>query len=173
MAEVAVTLMIEVPAGVPVTGFLTEEPPPQLATHNVAPTAASANQRDITFLFVRLLTDINKPKTMLADHANVQGCRPTIEAAEEPGAVVLMVSVVETGLPSGVRLKGEKVQLDAAGSPLQPNVTAEAMPLIGLIVIVNVAVWPALMLALCGDASTTKSPGTETRISSTSVDEVA
>ncbi|HEV7520358.1 MAG TPA: hypothetical protein VGP89_04610, partial [Candidatus Angelobacter sp.] len=172
VAEVAVTVMIEVPAGVPFKGFFTEAPPPQLTTHNVTPIAASAYQCDITFLFVRILNDINKPKTMPADHTKAKGCSPTIAAAEL-GAEVLMVSVVETGPPSGVRLEGENVQLEAAGSPLQPNVTAEAMPLIGLIVIVNVAVWPALIVALWGDASTTKSPGTETRISSTSVDDVA
>ena len=82
----------------------------------------------------------SSPNTIATDHAKVQGCSRATGTVAELGAVVLMVSVVETGLPFGVRLAGENVQLEAAGSPLQPNVTAEAMPLIGLIVIVNVAV---------------------------------
>ena len=69
-----------------------------------------------------------------------------------------MVSVVETGEPLGVTLAGEKVQLDAAGNPLQANVTGEFMPLTGLIVMVNVAVWPALMVAPEGEAAMVKSP---------------
>jgi hypothetical protein len=55
-------------------------------------------------------------------------------------------------------LAGKKEQLAAAGNPLQPNVTGELMPFTGLMVIVNVAVWPALMVTLNGDADTVKSP---------------
>ena len=83
------------------------------------------------------------------------------------------MSVVETAAPSGMTLAGEKVQLDAAGNPLQPNVTGEAMPSSGFMVIVNVAVCPALMVALCGDASTVKFPRTDNRTSSTIVGDVA
>ena len=66
--------------------------------------------------------------------------------------------VVETGEPLGVTVAGEKVQLDAAGRPLQANVTGEFMPLTGLMVMVNVALWPALMVALAGEAPIEKSP---------------
>ena len=69
-----------------------------------------------------------------------------------------MVRVVDTGDPLGVTLAGEKAQLDAAGNPLQAKVTGELIPLTGLTVMVNVAAWPALMVALAGEASTEKSP---------------
>lgn len=72
--------------------------------------------------------------------------------------MVLRVRVVEAGDPLGVTLDGEKVQLDADGNPLQANVTGEFMPLTGLMVMVNVALWPALMVALAGEASMVKSP---------------
>jgi len=98
-------------------------------------------------------------------------CRLNGTVAE--GAVVFTVRVVETGLIPGMRLAGEKVQVEAAGSPLQAKPTVEETSPTGLIVIVKVAVCPALMLALCGEAATVKSAGTETRTSSTSVVEVA
>ena len=41
---------------------------------------------------------------------------------------------------------------EAAGNPLQANVTGEFMPLTGLMVMVNVALCPALMVALAGEA---------------------
>src|ERR1041385_40602 len=92
------------------------------------------------------------------DKTTVRGGRPANGTAAALGAVVLMVRVVEAGDPLGVTLAGEKVQLDAAGNPLQANVTGEFMPLTGLMVMVNVAVWPALMVALAGEASKLKSP---------------
>ena len=69
-----------------------------------------------------------------------------------------MVRVVDTRDPLGVTLAGEKAQLEAAGKPLQANVTGEFMPLTGLMVMVNVALWPALMVALAGEAPIEKSP---------------
>ena len=69
-----------------------------------------------------------------------------------------MVRVVETGDPLGVTLAGEKVQLEAAGNPLQANVTVETTPFIGITEMVNVAVWPALMVAVEGEADSSKSP---------------
>jgi hypothetical protein len=41
-----------------------------------------------------------------------------------------------------------------------------------LTVMLNVADWPALMVALCGELSMVKSAGTDVRISSTRVAEV-
>ena len=89
------------------------------------------------------------------------------------GAVVVSVRVVETGLIPGVRLAGEKTQLEAAGNPVQEKPTVEARSPTGLIVMLKVADWPALTLALCGDVSMVKSAGTEVRMSSISVDDVA
>ena len=96
---------------------------------------------------------------VVSDHeAKVQGRKPAKGTAAAVGAVVLRVRVVETGDPLGVTLAGEKVQLDAAGNPLQANVTGEFKPFTGLTVMVNVAVWPALMVAPVGEALMLKSP---------------
>lgn len=83
------------------------------------------------------------------------------------------VSVVEVASIPGVSVAGEKLQLEAAGNPLQEKATVEVMSPVGLMVILNVAVWPALMVALCGEAAMVKSEGTELRMFSTSVPEAA
>ena len=102
---------------------------------------------------------IKNPSIIASDHeTKIQGRKPVNETAAALGPVVLMVRVVETGEPVGVTLAGEKAQLEAAGKPLQANVTGEFMPLTGLMVMVNVALWPALMVALAGEASIEKSP---------------
>ena len=83
----------------------------------------------------------NSPNTMATGHAaRVQGRMRAMGTAAELGAVVVMVSVVDTGLPPGVRLAGEKLQLEAAGNPLHANAMEEFKPLTGLTVMVNVAV---------------------------------
>ena len=69
-----------------------------------------------------------------------------------------MVSVVVAAEPLGVTLAGENVQLEAAGKPVQANVTVETTPFIGTIEMLNVALWPALMVALAGEAPREKSP---------------
>lgn len=89
------------------------------------------------------------------------------------GAVVVRVRVVETGLMPGVRLAGEKLQLAAVGNPLQEKPTVEERSPTGLTVMLNVAVCPALMVALCGEAPIVKSAGTDNAIFSTSAAEVA
>ena len=83
---------------------------------------------------------MNSTNAMAIGHtAKVQGFTLAIGAAEL-GAVVVMVSMVDTGLTPGVRLAGEKLQLEAAGNPLQANIMEEFKPLTGLTVMVNVAV---------------------------------
>jgi hypothetical protein len=72
--------------------------------------------------------------------------------------VVLIVRVVETAPPLGVTLAGENVQLEAAGNPVQEKDTAEVSPFIGVTEIVKVALCPALMVALEGEAERAKSP---------------
>lgn len=102
---------------------------------------------------------MKNPSIAVSDQEiKVQGRRPAKGTAAEVAAVVLTVRVVETGAPLGVTLAGEKVQLDAAGNPLQAKVTGEFKPFTGLMVMVNVAVCPALMVALAGEASMVKSP---------------
>ena len=70
-------------------------------------------------------------------------------------------------------LAGEKVQLEAAGKPLQEKPTVEEKSPTGLTVMLKVADWPALSVALCGVAPMVKSEGTEVRISSPNVADVA
>ena len=86
---------------------------------------------------------------------------------------MVTVRVVEATPPLGVMLAGEKVQLEAAGNPVQEKPTVEAKSPTGLTVMLKVADWPALRVALCGVAPMVKSEGTETRTSSTSVADVA
>jgi hypothetical protein len=81
--------------------------------------------------------------------------------------------VVETGFTPGVSVAGEKLQLEAAGNPVQEKPTVEVRSPTGVMVMLKVADWPALMVAFCGLAAMVKSAGTETRISSTSVADVA
>jgi hypothetical protein len=100
------------------------------------------------------------------------GCRK-LRGAVAAGAVVVTVRVVEIGLIPGMRTAGEKLQLDAAGNPVQEKLTAEEKSPTGLMVMLNAAAWPALRVALWGEATMAKSPGTERRTSSTSVADVA
>jgi len=157
--EVAVTVMLEVPGGVPVLGFGCGLPPPQLTTSRASAMRPKTAEHRLSFL-PREPTPITKnPNTIPSDHdVKLQGRRPAIGTTAEAAAVVLRVRVVDTGDPLGVTLAGEKVQLDAAGRPLQANVTGEFIPLTGLMVMVNVAVCPALMVALDGEAAMVKSP---------------
>jgi len=139
--EVAVTEMLEVPGGVPIFGGGVLLPLPQLTRQRASVRAPNARDQRRIFLSRLPTLTTNSPITIATCHAaTVQGFRPAIGTAAEPGAVVVMVRVVETGLAPGVRLAGEKLQLEAAGNPLQENVMAELRPLTGLTVMVNVAV---------------------------------
>jgi len=179
VAEVAATVMLKVPGGVPIFGGGVLLPPPQLTRERPSVTTPNAKDHLLIFLPRLPIPETNTPNAMATNHAakvqgaKVQGCGTPVGTAAALCAVVVMVSVVDTGLPPGVRLAGEKLQLEAAGNPLQENVMAELRPLTGLTVMVNVAVWPALMVALCGDAFTVKSPGSEARMSSTRVGDMA
>jgi len=174
VAEVAATVILKVPGGVPIFGGGVLLPPPQLTRERPSVTTPNAKDHRRAFLLTLPMPTRNSPNTTATGNAGkVRGFRPASGTAAPPGAAVVMVSVVDTGLPPGAMLAGEKLQLEAAGNPLQENVMAELRPLTGLTVMVNVAVWPALMVALCGDAFRVKSPGSEARMSSTRVGDVA
>ena len=159
VAETAVTVIVLVPGGVPMIGFLIGlPPPPQLAMDNAKTMPARMRQRRLAFPVVWKLPASKSPNTMPSDQARLPGRRRATGTATELGAVVLMVRVVEAGAPFGVTVAGEKVQLEAAGNPLQEKLTAELMPFTGLTEMVNMADWPALMVAFVGDAETVKSP---------------
>jgi hypothetical protein len=141
VAEVAVTVTLEVPGGVPIFGGGVLLPPPQLTRQKASAVAPNVRDQRQTFLLRLPILTTNSPNTIATGHAaKVQGFRPAIGTAAELGAVVVMVSVVDTGLPPGVRLAGEKLQLEAAGNPLQANMMEEFKPLTGLTVMVNVVV---------------------------------
>ena len=159
VAETAVTVIVLVPGGVPMTGFLIGlPPPPQLTMANAKPMPARMRQRRLTFPVAWKLPASRSPNTIPSDHARVPGRRRATGTATELGAVVLMVRVVEAGPPFGVTVAGENVQLEAAGNPLHEKLTAELMPFTGFTVMVNMEDWPALIVAVVGDAETVKSP---------------
>jgi hypothetical protein len=139
VAEVAVTVTLEVPGGVPIFGGGVLLPPPQLTRQKASAVALNARDQRQTFLLRLPILTTNSPNTIATGHA-AKGFRPAIGTAAALGAVVVMVSVVDTGLPPGVRLAGEKLQLEAAGNPLQANMMEEFKPLTGLTVMVNVVV---------------------------------
>jgi len=174
VAEVAVTVMELVPGGVPccVTGTLLL-PPPQLPRRST--NAMVANTR-ASFLVLMRRNPVDTSRAKPATKANSQNRGPgccLLSGTAAEGAVVVTVRTVDTGLTPGMRVAGEKLQLEAAGSPLHEKPTVEVMSPLGLMVMLNVAVCPALMVALCGEAAMLKSAGTEVRISSTSVAEEA
>jgi hypothetical protein len=138
--EVAVTVTLEKPGGVPVLGFGCGLPPPQLATSKASAMIPKTAEKCLAFLPRLFIPTTKNPNTIPSDHeVNVQRWRAANGTAAALGAVVLRVRVVETGDPLGVTLAGEKAQLEAAGRPLQAKVTGEFMPLTGLMVMVNVA----------------------------------
>ena len=101
---------------------------------------------------------MKNPSTVARDHeTKVQGGKPA-NGTVEPAAVVLRVSVVVAAAPLGVTLAGENVQLEAAGRPVQANVTVETTPFIGTTEMLNVALWPALIIAELGETENSKSP---------------
>ena len=139
-------MMLEVPGGVPIFGGGVLLPPPQLTRERPSVTTPNAKDHLLIFLPRLPIPETNTPNARATNHAakvqgaKVQGFGPPVGTAAALGAVVVMVSVVDTGLPPGVRLAGEKLQLAAAGNPLQANVMEEFRPLTGLTVMVNVAV---------------------------------
>ena len=165
------------PDGVPVCPGLVitlPPPPPQLTIRRRPAMAAHKIRARLVVLRLRKTAKtsrLKKPATV-----NGQTKRPGGRAASGAAvdcAVVVSVRVVETGLIPGVRLAGEKLQLAPAGNPLQEKPTVEVRSPTGVIVMLKVADWPAFTVAVCGLASMVKSAGTETRISSTSVADVA
>lgn len=153
--EVAVTVTLEVPAGVPdppdvPPEFESEEPPPHAATvHKID----SANA---LLHFMRRRTSIDGwPRTMRvassSKDANAYSTpvlvfglvEPPLAAVATAPPLVLTVSVVLAASLEGVTLAGEKLQLAPAGSPEQLKVTDCAKPPLGVTVKLIVALWPA------------------------------
>jgi len=73
-------------------------------------------------------------------------------------AVVVMVRMLVAGEPLGVTKDGTNEHCDSAGRPLQEKLTVWLKPATGVTVKVNVALPPAFMVALEGEAAIEK-PG--------------
>jgi hypothetical protein len=69
-------------------------------------------------------------------------------------AVVEIVRVEVTGPAPGVTAAGAKVQVTSEGRVPQENVTAVLKPKTGVTVKTKLADWPAVMVALAGEAVT-------------------
>lgn len=142
VAEVAVTVMELAPGGVPPPpppgGVLL--PPPQLPRSTTKPAAVQTRAAFRAALCRR----INASRATLKQPVSAKiknrgpGCWKSSGATAE-GAVVVRVRVVEIGLMPGIRTGGEKLQLEAAGNPLQAKPTAEEKSPMGLMVMLNVA----------------------------------
>src|SRR5215813_7548857 len=72
--EVAVTVMVLVPAGVPMIGFFTGVPPPPQLVMNSKSGNATSTRRPLVVLLRRLPAS-SSPKMIPADHAKAPGCR--------------------------------------------------------------------------------------------------
>jgi len=177
VAEIAVTVIELDPDGVPVCTWLVvtlPPPPPQLTVRRREAKAVHKNRARLVVLRLRKVAKksrLKKPATATGQ-TRKRGGRPASGAAVDC-AVVVSVRVVETGFVPGVTLAGEKLHAAPAGNPLHEKPTVEVRSPAGVIVMVKVADWPARTVAFCGLASMVKSAGTETRISSTSVVDVA
>jgi len=166
-----------VPDGVPVWFRLVvtvPPPPPQLTVRSRHAMAAHKIRAFLAVLRLRRMlknSRLKKPATANGQTKRLGGRMASRAAAD--CAVVVSVRVVETGFIPGVRLAGEKLHAAPAGNPVQENPTVEVRSPTGAIVMLKVADWPALTVAFWGLALIAKSAGTDTRISSTRVADVA
>lgn len=146
--DVALTVTLNVPGGVPVVVCGGLEPPPQeTMKRSASKPTAEAITRVTGFLRraeppSRIIP--TNPKLLIAARvAPPSGCE---EATER--AVVEIVSVVLVALPLGVSVGGLKVQLEAAGNPAQAKLTVPVKPPWGVMEMVKVAACPAATVAL-------------------------
>jgi len=160
----AVTVIVDVPVGVPVCGggvFVTPPPPHPEITAPIRSTAAISTA---DAKFGRLLRPapkrancaetktINVKNTETSTRIQRTGCdgvrgKRFADGGKIPRAVVEMESVVEVAVEPGVKLEGLKLALDAAGRPLAENVTALGNPpALGASVTTKFAVCPAVMV---------------------------
>ena len=131
--DVAVTVTLEVPAGVPVAGV----PPPefvagvveslllQLSSPTIAATIKQTVTRPISWLpcFFRPISNPTGTSAMGAstDASRLEEGTVDTEATAPP--LVLIVNVVLTGPPAGVTVAGLKAQVAPTGRPPQLKLT--------------------------------------------------
>ena len=150
--EDAVTVTVEVPAGVPVAGT----PPPELTggvdeSLLLQPASAITKTRSnpVHRLWLSARCLYHRPPISISPkgvnaYANIVGDVPGDSSATGP-PFVLIVSTVLTGPPAGVTLGGAKLQLAPVGNPEQLKLTGCTNPASGVTVMVMVLVtlWPA------------------------------
>ena len=134
--EVAVTVTLKVPAGVPVTGGGGGGPPPPQETiakaTSIVPSSIRAIRKPRLLCEVPSNTIPTSPKPSTAASVTPLNGR----TAADERAVVLIVRVVLAGLPFGVTVAGLNPQLEAPGNPLQAKLTVPLKPPCGVMEIV-------------------------------------
>ena len=174
--EVAVTVTLLVPAGVP--GLVgappvpPELPPPPQPINPPATASAMASTNHRPQPAARFVPDMaNKSKLASARSPGTPERAILLLSAAACGAVVVTVKVVVAALAPGVTVDGAKVQLASEGRPLlHAKVTACAKPPAGVTESVAVPLWPGVMERLAGLALTVKEAGTACTVTVTALD---
>src|ERR1700736_4548702 len=162
--EVIVTVTALVPAGVTCGGGvfdpLPPPPPPQPTTivSNMthAPRKQKPRSRFLCIGIKRMPTKPPKPKMANAKYVSGPRCIGFTRAAAVP-AVVTVICTDALPFTGGVTLVGLKVQPAYSGTPEHANVTALLNPPSEVTVKLNVADWPARIVALEADGLALKS----------------
>jgi hypothetical protein len=151
--DVAVTVIVDVPAGVPVGGGGVELlPHPAMVIASSAATVmnvAGAKRRCRLFLPKKINPNkiVANARVQSANCGVIRGAR-LAEGGKAPRAVVAMERVVVAAVAPGVTLVGLNVALDADGNPeAEKEIAFGKPPVAGVAEIVKVAVCPAVMVA--------------------------
>lgn len=168
--EVAVTVTVLVPAGVPGFGVVPPPPPspppplpplpPPHPTSAPPRMKAKSSKNQPLQPATRLAPGITKRSKQPSAKSPVIPARRMPPRTEDCAAIVEIVRVVVTALPLGVTVAGAKVQVASDGRPLQAKVTGCAKPPAGVTEIVVVPVAPDVMERLVGLALRVKEAGT-------------
>ncbi len=176
--EVAVTVTVLVPAGV--AGVVPELPhavsEPRPIAHSTSKDAAKSADRKPRSRPLR--RSRRRRSSVPAPPSSRQARISCDERFGRAGSVsapvltlVAMFRVVDTALPVGVMLAGEKLQVDAAGRPEQTKLTAWLNPPVGVTVSVALPVWPRAIVRVAGLAATVKDGGAAETVTVTAAED--
>jgi hypothetical protein len=139
--EVPVTVIVELPAGVPVLPPPEEllPPPPQPHTKRNTRTSELTARTGVRARRWGISVSINTDRMRAMQKrtsldAGIDGKRLLVTMVER--AVVVTVRVAVAAAPFGVTLVGDSEQVTAVGAPLQARLTAELKPPLGVTEIV-------------------------------------
>jgi hypothetical protein len=160
--EVAVTVTVDVPEGVPGFEVPPPPPPPLPPQPRKAPprTRAQTSTNQRFQRATRLTPGISNSNKLPSAKSPVMPARWIPLCTDDCAAVVVMVKVVVTALAPGVTVAGAKVQVASEGRPLQAKVTGCAKPPAGVTETVVVPVAPAVMDRVAGLALIENEGGT-------------